>query len=534
MKKLLIIIIVLISLFSISASAYYWGCLGVGESIPSGTYTCNSDLCILCLTDSGYGAAPYRCYNEPMCEGGTGGGDVPVDSQDPVITIGSPNEQQTYPSTYVYLDINVDEPVRLQYNDNDGYWRDLCSNCVRYSRDKYFREGVHNLKIRATDRSNNIAIEEVNFNIDTRKPRIRSISPRSGEYVGLTGFNVNYDEDNLNKIELHYGVNAENVVELSNCPSGTDQECTIELDLTSFDGNDVKFYFSVYDKASRVDSVINEVKVDITNPVINLNGLNEDFYNSGRINFDIGLSEGVQTLEWSDNGARARRLCSRCSNYNRDVSLRDGNHDILIRAIDNAGNIHEVERSFIIDSRAPRIRRTYPAARSYANGEFSVMYDEEVSLEEVKLYYGANGDYNQVSLDGCVSGRNQQCSIDVDLSEFDGQEIDYYFSVSDHFSSANSRVTENLKVDITFPELNINAPDNQEYSYYDRVPFDIQTSEEVTLSYSLNGGAFRRLCSRCTSYKYERAFSRGSHNLVIQATDAAGNSVGENRVITVV
>ena len=54
-------------LISLSITVYgaYWICMSNGQTFKY--YPCNSQCCIVCISDSGYPTAPYHCYNVEMC-----------------------------------------------------------------------------------------------------------------------------------------------------------------------------------------------------------------------------------------------------------------------------------------------------------------------------------------------------------------------------------------------------------------------------------------------------------------------------------
>ena len=53
----------------------------------------------------------------------------------------------------------------------------------------------------------------------------------------------------------------------------------------------------------------------------------------------MNLNEEAYRREYSDDGGeRFRRLCSRCSEYNNDKNFDRGMNELIIKAIDYAGN----------------------------------------------------------------------------------------------------------------------------------------------------------------------------------------------------
>jgi len=205
--------------------------------------------------------------------------------------------------------------------------------------------------------------------------------------------------------------------------------------------------------------------------------------------------------------------------------LKEGDNNITIRATDGFGTVNEENISLFIDSREPRISRTLPRRNSVTNGTgFFVRYTE-INLKDVFVSW--NPSEQLVSCN--VPGKNQECTIDLDLTAFDGQEIEYWFNVSDDVRSVESRRTK-IKVDTTKPNITINLPLND--SILDRrVQFNISVSEDVKLEYldnTTSNPRFRRLCSNCDEYgesrKRTKSFREGVHNLTIRATDKAGQT----------
>ncbi|MBW2976222.1 hypothetical protein KY347_02130 [Candidatus Woesearchaeota archaeon] len=256
-------------------------------------------------------------------------------------------------------------------------------------------------------------------------------------------------------------------------------------------------------------------------------------YESRRVPFRINLSKEVELLEYINyNYSRPfwRRLCTDCDEYGntriRTQSLMEGQNELTLRATDEFGTVNETNISITIDSRFPRILKTEPRRNAVTNGEgFYIRYTED-NLKEVSVDWDTNSG-PPVNLTGCTeSGTRKECYIDLNLTDYNGAEIEYYFNVSDYVRSALSRKTKVL-VDTTPPVLAVTLPEDGS-TVGRRVQFNISVSEDVTLEYSDNGGPFRRLCSRCDEYGESRArtkyLSLGNHALTIRATDKAGQT----------
>ena len=257
--------------------------------------------------------------------------------------------------------------------------------------------------------------------------------------------------------------------------------------------------------------------------------ISDEIYSSRMVALNLTFGENVnfRYAKYSKDGERYVTLCRNCDDYGysrvRRKPFDDGFRTIFIKLISDEGEV-ESSVDFFVDSKKPRILRTWPNEGSIVNtGEFRVRYDEE-NLQSVSLFYGF-GTEEVVKVD-CPSGKRKECVFNVDLSEYDGKEIYYWFEIKDYFVTTESRKIKVI-VDLSSPLLEINSP-KECIDYGGRVPFNISVSEKVNLEYSDNSGSWRRLCRRCDEYGLNRlkrkVFNEGYHNLLIRATDRVGNS----------
>lgn len=251
------------------------------------------------------------------------------------------------------------------------------------------------------------------------------------------------------------------------------------------------------------------------------------------------IVKNISFINYNDERPRYKVLCNNCDQYGfsmkRTRNLHEGFNNITIRAIDGFGNMREESRLLFIDSKKPRILGILPKRNSFFNGTFFFIKYSEENLRNITLFFNPNA-----TLPGCVSGNNKNCSIEMNLSAFDGQFIDFYFAVSDIVRTILSPVTR-VKVDTSIPNLNITKPVENESFNVTQVPFNISISERVVLEYmDLNESSpkFRTLCNNCNQYgelnKKTVLFKSGNHSLLIRARDKAGNSDIEHINISVV
>jgi len=270
------------------------------------------------------------------------------------VNIVSPVEGNYFNNKKVMLNVDTNEVLKdltLEYNENNKGWNRLCTRCNEYNKEKSFKDGETNLKVRAIKNFAVAGEDSVTFSIDSKKPKINSIAPKDNTYSNGNNFNVKYNEENLKEIILHLVKDETDVpVTLTGCESGMNKECSIDHSLNAYDGETIQYYFVVKDQVNEVSSKIYDLIADTSAPVLTINSPLIGISYNKKIQFDIGINEKVKILEYNDNDAGYRRLCSNCVEYKRSKTLSEGLHILKIRATDYAGNMAEQIVNFIVSS----------------------------------------------------------------------------------------------------------------------------------------------------------------------------------------
>ncbi len=359
MRKLLIIIVSLFALiiFSNSVNAHSWACLTYGDTIPH--YTCYSDLCKLCLDDDGYSTSFGYCKNKPMCTPKEPNNDTDAPSMD----ISSPNNGIIYNKSKVLFRIVTNEPPTLYYkiNNRNEIWKKLSRNMKNYSKEITFRDGYYNITIKAADRHGNSNITTRHFYVDTKKPKVNHLVIEGNGLV-----KVKFEEANPVSLIFKYGNNISGYksynINLSYCSSSSGRTICenfispndlITL-LTEYNGQSIDTYMELADIAGNIaKSKKKGGLIDFTPPTFNNE---EDMLSiSGKyVIFNISITEpelkGVYYAENSSN-LKWRKICSSLKDgycYKR-IIFTSGNHDILVKAIDETGNSRTKEFLFNIE-----------------------------------------------------------------------------------------------------------------------------------------------------------------------------------------
>jgi len=450
------------------------------------------------------------------------------------LTMPSP-ESKTYDSNKILVSLSTNLVAdEIDYLSHGSYHK-LCVNCDSYSKEMTFENGNNVFTVRAILDSETIT-KSVNFFVDSSKPKIKDTSPADNSFSkGIVIFTVKYSETNLQKVILHWKVStvpSYTNVELTGCPVGNNKQCSTTIDLSSYDGSQINYYFEIQDSANTVSSVVKTITIDATAPTVTINSPTADIYGEKRISVNVGISEFVAKLEYSLDSHSFIVLCRNCNSLNREMTFVDGSHTLILRATDYAENTGSKSVTFSIDSKPPIINKQYPTNNKYANGTFYVVYSEN-NLKDMSLFYKGASDvsFTQVTKSDCESGKSKQCTFVVSLTPYDDGQIEYYFIVSNHVSQTTSH-TYKETVDTTLPIITVNSPTATAYNSR-KINLNIDVSEKVKLEYSDNYGKFQTICNDCMKVDKTRTFDKGNHVLIFRAIDIAGNSATTSVSFTV-
>ncbi len=272
--------------------------------------------------------------------------------------------------------------------------------------------------------------------------------------------------------------------------------------------------------------------IDTQPPQLTINNPIQDaIYNKRAVLLDLEVDEEATLtyMDNNDNRAYWKNICRECLSYNNSRSFKEGLNNITIKAEDVVGNTAYYNVGFFVDSKKPIIKKTEPRNNAYVNSIFTVTYYED-NPETVMLTYGNNiTGYIDVELSGCLGGKRESCSVDVNLEDYDGEEVEYWFNITDIAgNSVKSRIGK-VKVDISNPVLNyFNYTISGRYVEFLFNVTEINFDSIEHIDNSASRPIWRVLCSRLSDgiCKKRKLFSSGLHNLDIQITDEAGNAIG--------
>ena len=344
------------------ASAEFWACFERGQAInycnpKTPDRVCRNGVCLYCMSSRNQTG---NCYNQgnfnacnniaPTCTE-MNGTEQGIDAEPPVLTILNPTEGGIYSAKSVLVNILSSERADIFYRDNDRRTprpTRLCRNCMSYEKKQNFNEGENNITFIGIDATGNNVSYNINFLIDSKKPKILNVFPKRGFTSG--DFNLKFKEENPVSLYFYYG-NIDSgflshQLAINNDCSNEEEKysCETNVDLSQFNNNEISYWFNVTDIAGSSDANKPvELQVDTTPPII-------DYLNytirTNHLNLEMKVTEeNFDLISYMDNSAPEPKWKTLCASLNKEgicrkqITLEKGDHDIDIQVKDKGGNI---------------------------------------------------------------------------------------------------------------------------------------------------------------------------------------------------
>lgn len=257
-------------------------------------------------------------------------------------------------------------------------------------------------------------------------------------------------------------------------------------------------------------------------------------YYKKKVDFNLSsddLAIKIEYINLNEQMPKWKTLCTNCREYglykDKKLTMVEGENQIIIRAYNLSNNFSYKEVILYVESNQPIIYKIEPREGKITNGSsFSIEYTEE-NLQNITLVYGKIN-LMKKTIGNCSPGKNIECIFNLNLSEYENEEIYYYFIINDLVLTKETKPTK-IKVDTITPEIKVFYP-VQNKSYEKFVLMNITSSEKSTILYKDENDknpAFRSLCINCESYGYyqkkTKVFQKGEHKLMFKAVDKSGN-----------
>jgi hypothetical protein len=381
--------------------------------------------------------------------------------------------------------------------------------------------------------------QEKELFIDLKNPVIKNLVPANNSFVNdVPVISAYIDEvqgllsSGVNLSSINMKLNGSLVSPL--ITAGTDLDAYIEyIPPEPLADGIYTVYVNVTDNAGRYSEISWEFEISQESFEMHIFLPNKTIYDTRRIPINIFLSKEVEILEYKYNEKDWRTLCRKCNEYGfsreRTKSFADGSYNLSFRATDEFGNFVENSTLFFIDSKAPRIYRTGHEKFNLTNWNFTAEFRED-NPKSLILYYANIS--KELNLSECSLDDKSYCNENLDLSLYDGQEIEYYFYIEDVAGNSDTSRANKLVVDITPPIFNFVNYSLDRRNVYFNISITEINFDKVIYIYNDSRGRTREriLCSRLNNGICEKrvSFSEGEHNLTIIATDKFGNANEKN------
>lgn|SRR3989344_3928250 len=368
MKKYAIIIFLSLILLPL-ASAEFLACFTKDQIIDycnpkTQDRTCENNYgCTFCMksynsTKECYSQGNYNHCNHIPQKCTVVNGSTEFDFSPPNLTITSPLNGLVYNEKSILLNLSINELSNIYYTDltKNIFWKTLCKNCVHFINKKSFNEGKNKIMFKLEDLNNNLVYYNLSFTIDTKKPRILSVIPRSGFSSG--DFKIQFMEENPLLLSIEYGTEQEkrlfNVNLNNSCLLIKGKYlCNVNLNLSEFNGKNIYYKLNLTDIAFNtiatnpthfdVDTMpprISSLTYTILNKILDLN-----------ITIDEPNLKEVNYINQNSSIKIKRRLCSSLKNglcAKKILLQKGGINTIQLILRDKAGNVLIKDMSVIV------------------------------------------------------------------------------------------------------------------------------------------------------------------------------------------
>ncbi|MGV8152628.1 MAG: hypothetical protein ACP5OG_06095 [Candidatus Nanoarchaeia archaeon] len=252
-----------------------------------------------------------------------------------------------------------------------------------------------------------------------------------------------------------------------------------------------------------------------------------------RIYIEVNTSRAADLIEYIDyyRVPQWKVLCRNCTYAKRYETFADGPHALILRSF-IPGHEEYTTVEFIVETKNPVIASVGPRGKSYTNGSnFYVKYTEE-NCNSITLYIteSESNETIRVFNNSCNSGKNIGKNVSVDISIFNGKEIEYAFEVKDISGKVNKK-SKPVRVIADTKEPIINSLQIIKVLKYYNFNLNITEENFYRAEYIDKNSPLPKWKLLCSSLKNnicsKRVFFSGKWepDWEIRAIDKAGNSI---------
>ncbi len=452
---------------------------------------------------------------------------VIVDTVRPIIEINSPKEGVVYPSDNITINwssSNNATDLGISNNkirrDNVSGWKNLSSTTKK----SYYNlnNGQHEVHIRTSDEAGNTATTNVTFTIDTDSPIIEIDSPCDDEYLDNDSVELSWTGSD-NTTELNYKVKSN-----KNGDEWEDVNSSTSKTLKNLSNGTHDIYVKAIDEAGNNATANVTFTVDTEKPLTNVTmSRKSHIFNSTSVRIQWNTSESVSGLKKYRLVLNGTEIYSGTNESYQFSNLADGKKEIILIAVDKAGNTFEKEFNITIDTTSPEVSLIRPdksekfntsCVRFEWNSNFSIsgFSQYKLKMNGTERYSGKN---ESIELSNLGDGRKRFTLISIDKA------------------GNKAETTFNITIDTHRPEITIISPKKDAIIKSDSIKLNWKSWNNKT-HLGIDGHVMflddKRIGSKIqnSSHTFE-SLSDGEHTIRIKAIDEAGNNAKANFTFTV-
>ncbi|WP_138204075.1 S8 family serine peptidase [Haloimpatiens lingqiaonensis] len=284
---------------------------------------------------------------------------VVVDKAAPVITVTGVEDGKVY-NKNVIAKITADKKANIT----------ATLDKKEYNGEEISAEGAHELVVTATDLAGNTSTYKVNFTIDKTNPVITVAGVENGKA---------YNSNVIAKVSCN-----------------EEAKVTTTLDGKAYNGEEIttegshELIVKAVDLAGNTSEYKANFTIDKTKPVITVTDVEDGKLYNGDVTPKITASEDA-TVTLTLNGKE----------YKGEKITEEGIHELVIKAVDLAGNTSELKMNFIIDKTYPVITVTgVEDGKVYNNKVTPVVKCDDDTAKVIATLNGKNYDGKEIASAG--------------------------------------------------------------------------------------------------------------------------------------
>jgi hypothetical protein len=212
-------------------------------------------------------------------------------------------------------------------------------------------------------------------------------------------------------------------------------------------------------------------------------------------------SEQLDKIEYKIDNGDYRQACTRCMDFEKQITLSDGTHTLTVRGTDEG-----LTRTDSVTVKANqdedfKVEIVSPKDEDY--GESVLLKFDATAY--ARMHYVLNGKF----YDACNSCDLFTKTLSLDEGEYD---LTVYVYKDSDFDTDSVSFTVDEDGDI---DLRIISPTDKEYGN-DRITLEFRTDKKSDITYELDGKDYTA-CADCTYFKDYVTLDDGEHTLEVKA-----------------